>query len=53
MEEEKIKQNKSKFKTESGRNIYYYGEEFGISVESNQGEYTCVKVRFPVLQEEV
>ena len=29
MEEEKIKQNKSKFKTESGRNIYYYGEEFG------------------------
>ena len=31
----------------------YYGEEFGISVESNQGEYTCVKVRFPVLREEV
>lgn len=31
----------------------YYGEEFGISVESNQGEYTCVKVCFPVLREEV
>lgn len=31
----------------------YYGEEFGISVESNQGEYTCVRVRFPVLREEV
>ena len=30
-----------------------YGEEFGISVESNQGEYTCVKVCFPVLREEV
>lgn len=26
----------------------YYGEEFGISVESNQGEYTCVKVRFGI-----
>ena len=31
----------------------YYGEEFGISVESNQGEYTCVKVCFPVVREEV
>lgn len=31
----------------------YYGEEFGILVESNQGEYTCVTVRFPVLEKEV
>ena len=31
----------------------YYGEEFGILVESNQGECTCVTVRFPVLEKEV
>ena len=24
-----------------------------FSVESNQGEYTCVTVRFPVLEKEV
>ena len=31
----------------------YYGEEFGISIESIQGEYTCIKVHFPILQKEV
>ena len=31
----------------------YYGEEFGISIESTQGKYTCIKVRFPILQKEV
>ena len=31
----------------------YYGEEFGVSIESIQGEYTCIKVRFPILQKEV
>ena len=31
----------------------YYGEEFGISIESTLGEYTCIKVRFPILPKEV
>ena len=31
----------------------YYGEEFGISIESTLGEYACIKVRFPILPKEV
>ena len=34
-----FKQNEGRFKTKSGRNIYYYGEEFGDSIKVIDNKY--------------
>ena len=30
----------------------YYGAQFGLSIESEQGQYTCIRIRFPVINKE-
>ena len=30
----------------------YYGAQFGLSIVSEQGQYTCIQIRFPAINKE-